>query len=117
METFRADFSLDDLGAIECKEFGEETNVFIRKHCYPELEAVLSSNAVTSLSGDYLAAEKKGSRTAVARERKRLWENQPERPQQIPRSGSVFRKASGRPVLWRTTTSRYRQTDFGIGHG
>ena len=41
-----ADFSLDDLGAIEFKEFGEETNVFIRKHCYPELEAVLSSNAV-----------------------------------------------------------------------
>jgi hypothetical protein len=46
METFMADFSLDDLGAIEFKEFGEETNVFIRKHCYPELEAVLSSNAV-----------------------------------------------------------------------
>jgi hypothetical protein len=32
METFMADFSLDDLGAIEFKEFGEETNVFIRKH-------------------------------------------------------------------------------------
>jgi len=30
-----ADFSLDDLGAIEFKEFGEETNVFIRKHCFP----------------------------------------------------------------------------------
>jgi hypothetical protein len=29
METFMADFRLDDLGAIEFKEFGEETNVFI----------------------------------------------------------------------------------------
>ena len=27
-----ADLRLDDLGAIEFKEFGEETNVFIRKH-------------------------------------------------------------------------------------
>jgi hypothetical protein len=30
MATFMADFRLDDLGAIEFKEFGEETNVFIR---------------------------------------------------------------------------------------
>jgi hypothetical protein len=39
METFMADFSLDDLGAIEFKEFGEETNVFIRKQLWPTLFA------------------------------------------------------------------------------
>ena len=32
-----ADFRLDELGAIQFKKFGEETNVFIRKHCYPQL--------------------------------------------------------------------------------
>jgi hypothetical protein len=76
LETFMADFRLDDLGAIEFNEFGEETNDLIREHCYPELEAVLSSDAVTSLSGEYSAAEKEVIKKAVEHERKRLWDNQ-----------------------------------------
>ena len=95
LETFMADFRLNDLGAIEFKEFGEETNDFIREHCYPELEAVLSSHAVTSLSGDYSAAEKKVIKKAVARERTRLRENQSEGPAARTELGKRLQKTMG----------------------
>jgi hypothetical protein len=108
----QADFRLDDLGAIEFKEFGEETNDFIRAHCYPELEAVLSSDAVTSLSGDYSTTKKKVIKKAVARERTRFWKNQPDGPRQRRRSGNVFRKRWERPALWRTTTWSWRPNGF-----
>jgi hypothetical protein len=75
------DFRLDDSGAIEFNEFGEETSEFIRDHCYPELEAVLSGDAVTSLSGEYSAAEKEVIKKAVQRERRRLWDDQPQEGQ------------------------------------
>lgn len=90
-----ADFRLDDLGAIEFKEFGEETNDFIREHCYPELGAVLSSDAVTSLSGDYSAAEKKVIKKAVARERTRFWKNQPDGPAAKTELGKRLQKTMG----------------------
>jgi hypothetical protein len=95
LETFMADFRLDDLGAIEFKKFGEETNDFIREHCYPELEAVLSSDAVTSLSGDYSAAEKKVIKKAVACERTRLWKNQPDGPGAKTELGKRLQKTMG----------------------
>jgi uncharacterized protein YodC (DUF2158 family) len=95
LEIFMADFRLNDLGGIEFKEFGEETNDFIREHCYPELEAVLSSDAVTSLSGAYSAAEKKVIKKAVARERTRLWENQPEGPAAKTELGKRLQKTMG----------------------
>jgi hypothetical protein len=53
------DFRLDDNGTIEVDEFGEETNNFIRDHCYPEPEAVLASEAVRSNPGQYSRAERK----------------------------------------------------------
>lgn len=80
LEIFMADFRLDDLGTIELNAFGEETNEFIRDHCYPELEAVLSSDALKSFSGEYSGAEKEVIKKAVEHERRRLWDNQPEGP-------------------------------------
>ena len=64
-----ADFRLTDTGEIELNEFGEETTDFIRSHCYPELEAVLSSGAINSDPGAYSPAEEEQIRKAVQRER------------------------------------------------
>jgi hypothetical protein len=80
LDAFMVDFRLDDLGQIEFNTFGEETTEFIREHCYPELEAVLSSDAVTSAPGEYSAADREKIKQAVERERTRLWGNQPEGP-------------------------------------
>ena len=46
LETFIVDFALNELGQIEMAEFGEHTAEFLREHCYPELEAVLSRDDV-----------------------------------------------------------------------
>ena len=73
-----ADFRLDDGGRIELNEFGEETNDFIREHCYPELKAVLASNAIDLDPGRYSPANKALVKAAVERERTRLWKNLPE---------------------------------------
>ena len=81
LETFMVDFRLDDSGVIEFNEFGEETSEFIRDRCYPELEAVLSSDAVTSSSGEYSAAEKEVIKKAVQLERRRLWDDEPQEGQ------------------------------------
>lgn len=51
LNTFMADFTLNDLGQIELGEFGEETEEFIRDHCYPELEAVRSRDDVLPIDG------------------------------------------------------------------
>jgi hypothetical protein len=80
LETFMADFRLDDDGTIAFNEFGEETNNFIREHCYPELEAMLASDAVRSDPGQYSSVEKEVVKAAVERERTRLWKNLPEGP-------------------------------------
>lgn len=60
--TFMADFQLDDEGRIEFKTFGEGTNELLREHCYPELEAVLSSDAIHSQPGEYSPTERQLSR-------------------------------------------------------
>ena len=67
-----ADFRLTDTGEIELNEFGEETTDFIRGHCYPELETVLSSGAINLDPWAYSPAEEKQIRKAVQRERTRL---------------------------------------------
>jgi hypothetical protein len=73
LETFMVDFRLDDEGHLELNEFGEETNNFIREHCYPELEAVLASAAIKSDPGEYSPVDKEIIKKAVERERTRLW--------------------------------------------
>jgi hypothetical protein len=73
LETFMVDFRLDDEGHLELNEFGEETNSFIREHCYPELEAVLASGAIKSDPGEYAPVDKAIIKNAVDRERTRLW--------------------------------------------
>jgi hypothetical protein len=73
-----ADFRLDDDGTIAFNTFGEETNNFIREHCYPELEAMLASDGVRSDPGQYSSVEKEVVKAAVERERTRLWKNLPE---------------------------------------
>jgi hypothetical protein len=93
--TFMADFRLDNSGDIEFNQFGEETNGFIREHCYPELEAVLASDAVTSLSGDYSAAEKEVIKKAVEHERKRLWDSQREGAPAKTELGKRLQKTMG----------------------
>ncbi len=81
LETFMAAFRLDDLGQIELGPFGEETEGFIRDRCYPELEAVLSSDGVLpNDGGDYSSGALEKIKAAVARERTRLWDDQPHGP-------------------------------------
>jgi hypothetical protein len=76
-----ADFTLNDLGQIELGEFGEETEEFIRDHCYPELEAVLShDNVMPTDGGDYSTEAKETIRQAVEFEKLRLWRDQPQGP-------------------------------------
>jgi hypothetical protein len=81
LDTFMADFTLNDLGQIELGEFGEETEEFIRDHCYPELEAVLSRDDVMPTDGgDYSTEGKEKIRQAVEFEKVRLWRDQPQGP-------------------------------------
>ncbi len=95
LETFMADFRLDDEGIIELNEFGEETNAFIRKQCYPELEAVLASNAIELDPGQYSAANKALVKEAVEREKTRLWKNLPEGAAAGTELGKRIQKSMG----------------------
>ncbi|MGC2661212.1 MAG: hypothetical protein WA324_24940 [Bryobacteraceae bacterium] len=95
LETFMADFRLDDDGQIELNSFGEETRDFIRTHCYPELDAVLTSPALTSAGEEHSAAQKKMIREAVERERTRLWHLQPKGPDAKTEFGKDLQKSMG----------------------
>jgi hypothetical protein len=95
LETFMADFRLDDSGEIEFKTFGEETNEFIRDYCYPDLEVVLSSDAVRSVQGEYSATEKEVIKRAVDVERTRLWDSQPEGPDAKTELGKRLQTSMG----------------------
>lgn len=95
LETFMADFSLDDSGQIELNSFGEETGDFIRTHCYPELDAVLNSPALTSAGEEFSAAQKKIIRDAVERERTRLWHLQPKGRDAKTEFGKDLQKSMG----------------------
>jgi hypothetical protein len=80
LDTFMADFRLDDLGGMELKEFGEETKDFIRSRCYPALEAVVATLAATAEKVEYSTEEEEQIKKAVKYERTRLWNNQLEGP-------------------------------------
>ena len=95
LETFMVDFRLEDSGQIELNSFGEETGDFIRTHCYPELDSVLTSPDLTSADEEHSAAQKKMIREAVERERTRLWHLQPEGPDAKTEFGKDLQKSMG----------------------
>jgi hypothetical protein len=95
LETFMVDFRLEDSGQIELNSFGEETGDFIRTHCYPELDAVLTSPALTSGGEAHSEAQKKIIREAVDRERTRLWHLQPKGPDAKTEFGKDLQKSMG----------------------
>lgn len=95
LETFMADFRLDDEGRIEFKTFGEGTREFVRSHCYPELEEVLAGGSITSEPGEYSPKEKEIIKKAVERERTRLWDNQSEGPEAETEMGKRLQASMG----------------------
>ena len=95
LETFMVDFRLEDSGQIELNSFGEETGDFIRTHCYPELDSVLTSPDLTSADEEHSAAQKKMIREAVERERTRLWHLQPQGPDAKTEFGKDLQKSMG----------------------
>ncbi len=95
LESFMVDFRLDDSGQIELNSFGEETGDFIRTHCYPELDAVLTSPTLISADEEHSATQKKIIREAVERERTRLWHLQPKGPDAKSEFGKDLQKSMG----------------------
>lgn len=92
LEAFMVDFRLEDDGTIGLNEFGEETNGFIREHCYPELEAVL---AIDLDAGRYSPANKTLVKAAVERERTRIWKGLPEGAPAGTELGKRIQKSMG----------------------
>jgi hypothetical protein len=75
MERCMIDFRLNDAGAIELNDpgFGEETQSEIMDRCYPDLRAVLESEAIRSpVTGEFTEAADETIRAAVERERTRV---------------------------------------------
>lgn len=107
LETFMVDFRLEDSGQIELNSFGEETGDFIRTRCYPELDAVLTSPALTSADEEHSAAQKKIIREAVDRERTRLWHLQPKGPDAKTEFGKDLQKSMGTTGVVATTMSSW----------
>lgn len=95
LKTFMVDFRLDDLGRIELNAFGEETGNFIRTHCYPELDAVLTSGALASANEEYSADQRKMIREAVELEKTRLWHLQSGGPDAKTEFGKDLQKIMG----------------------
>ncbi len=97
LESWMVDFRLNDRGEIELADLGEETADLIWDRCYPELDAVLSSDEVLRHRGGERnpeAAEK--IRRAVEHERNRLWSAQPD--------GTPAKTAMGRELQKRLRT-------------
>ncbi|MBZ5620118.1 MAG: hypothetical protein LAQ69_15545 [Acidobacteriia bacterium] len=77
MDHCMIDFALNDDGEIQLAEFGEETADFVWDHCYPELRALLSGPNLKRRKRSKRNPETtQGVRTAVQRERERLWDSQ-----------------------------------------
>ena len=85
------DFRLNDLGEIELKQFGEETEDLIWETSYPELRAFLSQVLPHDRS-EYTAEIKESILQAVEHERPRLWKNQPESLPSQTELGRTLRK-------------------------
>jgi hypothetical protein len=91
LESCMVDFTLNDQGEIELKQFGEATEELIREVSYPKLHAYLLS--VMPMDGGEQGAEAKESiRQAVQHERERLWRNQPAHPQAETEVGKNLQK-------------------------
>ena len=90
-----ADFRLNDLGAIEFKEFGEETNEFIRDRCLSRAGSSTVERCCDIFIPRYSPTEKKVIKKAVAHERTRLWENQSEGPAAKTELGKRLQKTTG----------------------
>ncbi|HEV2495313.1 MAG TPA: hypothetical protein VG204_19830 [Terriglobia bacterium] len=91
MDSCMVDFSLNDRGEIELKQFGEETEHSIWEISYPELHALLSS-VLPQDGGEHTAEARESIRQAVQRERTRLWNNQQDSPPAETEIGKVLRK-------------------------
>jgi len=92
VDSCMVDFRLNDLGEIELRQFGEETEYFMWETCYPDLRTVLS-NVGPEDGGEYTAEAKESIRHAVQHERDRLWKNQPEGPQAKTEFGRTLQRA------------------------
>jgi hypothetical protein len=95
LDTFMADFRLDDSGQIEFNDFGEETKAIIRERCYPELEELLSSNALPSGPDDSSEEDRRKIKAVVDRERTRLWSSQSRGPEAKTELGKQFQSSLG----------------------
>ena len=77
MDHCMIDFALNDDGELQLAEIGEETADLVWGHCYPELRALLSgSNVKRRKPGKRNPETTQRVRTAVQRERERLWDGQ-----------------------------------------
>jgi len=91
LESCMVDFRLNELGEIELKQFGEETEDLIWETSYPELQALLSKLVLRDGSG-HTVEVKESICQAVQHERTRLWRNQPESPPAETEIGRTLQK-------------------------
>jgi hypothetical protein len=97
LETFMADFRLNDEGEVELSEFGEETAEHIWHTCYPELNDVFTSAGTAEhVSGEGSSEVRHKIRRAVEHERNRLWND--------GRGGTAAKTAIGRELHKRLGT-------------
>ena len=94
LESCMVDFTLNDQGEIELKQFGEETEDLVWETSYPELHALLSQVVPRDDTED-TAGVKESIRQAVQHERTRLWKNQPESPPAETETGRTLQKRLG----------------------
>ena len=95
LDKFMVDFKLNGRGEIELRAFGEETENFVQEYCYPELERVLMNDVTDDATGTYSAEDRKKIRAAVRTERKRLWNNQPQREEAETEVGRELQRQMG----------------------
>jgi len=93
LESCMVDFRLNDLGEIELKQFGEETEDLVWETSYPELHSLLSQ--VVPRDTEDTAGVKESIRQAVQHERTRLWKNQPASPPAETETGRTLQKRLG----------------------
>jgi hypothetical protein len=96
LETFLADFRLNDLGEIELSGFGDDTEVDIRERCYPELDSVYSTpDVIPDEYGRYSPAAEAIIKRAVEHERTRLRHEQTTDPAARTERGRLLQQQLG----------------------
>jgi len=91
LEFCMLDFTLNDEGTIELKQFGEDTKERVWTLSYPELHAVLT-RVMTEDDTEAHTEARDEIRTAVHRERARLWTNQPKSAEAETEIGKTLQK-------------------------